>query len=117
MVTVCGNSLLTLSNFLNIFNDQNIDQIDKFATLLAAQINDLESDAIVRLYQNTTAFARHRPITLKKNLSPNELARVEARKFELPGIIIETEPMREYPYDKITSHIIGYLGFINDREL
>ncbi|MCD6292977.1 MAG: penicillin-binding protein 2 [Deltaproteobacteria bacterium] len=96
---------------------ENIDQIDSFAALLAAQIDDLETDAIVNLYQNTTAYARHRPITLKKNLSPNELARVEARKFELPGIIIETEPMREYPYDKITSHIIGYLGFINDREL
>jgi penicillin-binding protein 2 len=96
---------------------ENIDQIEEVADLLANQIEDLEADSIVRLYQKTSACARHRPLTLKKNLSPNELARVEARKFELPGIIIETEPIREYPYDEIASHIIGYLGFINDREL
>ena len=96
---------------------ENIDQIEEVADLLAAQINNLEAVTIVRLYQKTSSSAHHQPITLKKNLSPNELARVEARKFELPGIFIETEPIREYPYDEIASHIIGYLGFINDREL
>ena len=96
---------------------ENIDRIEEVANLLAAQIDGLETDEIISLYQNTPASARHRPLTLKKNLSPNELARVEARRLELPGILIETEPIREYPYDEICSHIIGYLGFINDREL
>ena len=96
---------------------ENIDRIDDVASLLAAQIDDLETGEIVKLYKKAPTGARHRPLTLKKNLNPNELARVEARKRELPGILIETEPMREYPYDKICSHIVGYLGFINDREL
>ena len=96
---------------------ENIDRIDDVANLLAAQIDDLEANEIINLYQKTPTGVRHRPLTLKKNLNPNELARVEARKRELPGILIETEPIREYPYDEICSHIIGYLGFINDREL
>ncbi len=96
---------------------ENIDEIENVAELLATQIDDLKTETIVTLYNKTPRSARHRPITLKKNLCPNELARVESRKFELPGILIETEPIREYPYDEICSHVIGYLGFINDREL
>ncbi len=96
---------------------ENIDQIDDIANLLSAQIDDLAAETIINLYHKPPTGVRHRPLTLKKNLNPNELARVEARKRELPGILIETEPIREYPYDEICSHIIGYLGFINDREL
>ena len=96
---------------------ENINRIEEVADLLATQINGLEADIIVNLYQKTPTGSRHQPLTLKKNLNPNELARVEARKFELPGILIETEPLREYPYDEICSHVIGYLGFINNREL
>ncbi len=96
---------------------ENIGQIEDVAKLLAAQVDDLKAETVVNLYRKTPNRAHHQPITLKKNLSPNELARVEARKFELPGVLIETEPIREYPYDEVCSHIIGYLGFINDREL
>ncbi|MCD6430587.1 MAG: penicillin-binding protein 2 [Deltaproteobacteria bacterium] len=96
---------------------ESIDQIEEVADLLTSQIDGLDTDTIVNLYQKTPSCARHQPLTLKKNLNPNELARVEARKFELPGILIETEPIREYPYDEVCSHIIGYLGFVNNREL
>lgn len=93
------------------------DNIEEVANVIAAQVEDLDRVTIVELYSKCSAYTRHRPLTLKKNLSANELARIEARKYELPGVIIETEPLRDYPYDEVCSHIIGYLGFINDREL
>ncbi len=98
---------------------ENIDknEINDLAELIAGQVSELEADAIVNLYNKSSAYTRHRPLTLKKNLTTDELARIEARKYELPGVIIETEPLREYPHDEICSHIIGYLGFINDHEL
>ena len=96
---------------------ENIDQIENVAELLSTLVDDLKAETIVDLYKKTPTLKYYQPLTLKKNLSPNELARVEARKFELPGILIETEPIREYPYDEICSHIIGYLGFINNREM
>ena len=93
------------------------DGIKELAGIIATQVKELDSETIVELYSKCSAYTRHRPLTLKKNLSANELARLEARKYELPGVIIETEPLRDYPYDKICAHIIGYLGFINEREL
>ncbi|MBN2809973.1 MAG: penicillin-binding protein 2 [Deltaproteobacteria bacterium] len=96
---------------------ENIDEIEHVARLLATQVDDLDAETVINIYNKTPYSLYHKPLTLKKNLDPSELARVEARKFELPGILIETEPIREYPYDEICSHIIGYLGFINDQEL
>ena len=93
------------------------DDIEVLANIIAAQVKELDSATIVALYSKCSSYTRHRPLTLKKNLSANELARLEARKYELPGVIIETEPLRDYPYDEVCSHIIGYLGFINEREL
>ncbi len=93
------------------------DQIQAVAAELSHLATNLDPDVIVKLYRQTPLAVRHRPLTLKKNLSRTELTRIEARKYELPGIIIEIEPLREYPYDKICAHLIGYLGFINEREL
>ncbi|MCF8125308.1 MAG: penicillin-binding protein 2 [Desulfotignum sp.] len=61
--------------------------------------------------------AFYKPITLKKDISRDQLAIVEAHKFDLPGIHIETEPTRHYIYPGTASHLLGYLGQINKREL
>jgi penicillin-binding protein 2 len=56
------------------------------------------------------------PIRLKEGLSFNEVAYIEARKSDFPGLIIETEASREYIYGGIGSHLIGYLGKINPSQ-
>lgn len=53
------------------------------------------------------------PIKLKGGLTLNEVAFIEARRSDFPGLIIETEISREYTYGKIGSHLIGYLGKIS----
>lgn len=50
------------------------------------------------------------PVRLKQGLSFEEIAYVEARKSDFPGLMIEAEVSREYPYGEIGSHLIGYLG-------
>lgn len=48
---------------------------------------------------------------------PRELAfTVEERRPELPGVNIQIEGIRFYPYDETASHIIGYIGKINQEE-
>jgi len=60
---------------------------------------------------------RYMPVLLAEDIGWNNLARVESRRFELPGINIEAVPARDYLYANLASHLIGYLGEINDREL
>ncbi|MFH2091376.1 MAG: penicillin-binding protein 2 [Pseudomonadota bacterium] len=61
--------------------------------------------------------AFYRSITLKSNISRDQLAIIEAHKFDLPGIHIEVEPTRHYNYKKTASHLLGYLGQVNLDEL
>jgi penicillin-binding protein 2 len=56
------------------------------------------------------------PVKLKEGLSFEEVAYIEARKSDFPGLIIETEASREYIYGSIGSHLIGYLGKINPSQ-
>lgn len=50
------------------------------------------------------------PIRLKQGLSFQEVAYIESRRSDFPGLIIEVEVSREYIYGSVGSHIIGYLG-------
>ncbi|NWF75376.1 MAG: penicillin-binding protein 2 [Nitrospirae bacterium] len=55
-------------------------------------------------------------VKLKEGLSFQEVAFIEARRSDFPGLIIEIEISREYLYADIGSHLIGYLGKISSEQ-
>jgi len=57
------------------------------------------------------------PVCLKRDMSRNELAKIESHRFNLPGIIVKIASQRHYIYGKSASHILGYLGEINEKQL
>lgn len=59
----------------------------------------------------------YKPIVLKNDISRNQLAIIEAHKFDLPGIHVDIEPARHYIYEKTAAHVLGYLGQVNSYEL
>ncbi len=46
----------------------------------------------------------------------DEVAKVEEHEPELPGVSIDTIRLRHYPYAKITSHLLGYIGPISKKD-
>ncbi len=42
---------------------------------------------------------------------------VEEHSAELPGVLIESEPVRRYPQGTLAAHVLGYLGKISEEEL
>ena len=58
-----------------------------------------------------------RPVCIKRDLSRDELAKVETHRFNLPGIIIKVAPQRYYVNGTFAAHLIGYLGEINENQL
>lgn len=57
------------------------------------------------------------PVVIKRNIDRKLAFQIEEAKLELPGIFTQARTERYYPYPEATSHIIGYLGEINKREL
>ncbi|MDR3589321.1 MAG: penicillin-binding protein 2 [Negativicutes bacterium] len=57
------------------------------------------------------------PIRVKADIGPDIVTMIEERRSELPGVVIEIQPIRNYIYNELGAHIIGYVSEINDTEL
>ncbi|MBI5741011.1 MAG: penicillin-binding protein 2 [Nitrospirae bacterium] len=56
-------------------------------------------------------------ISLRRNVSFEEVARIEARKIDFPGLQVEVASARGYIYGQTASHVLGYLGNPTPRQL
>ena len=63
---------------------------------------------------------RRRPfqsVPVRFRLSEEEIAAISVNYHRLPGVRVEAELIRYYPYGESLVHAMGYVGRINEREL
>ncbi|MGB7295103.1 MAG: penicillin-binding protein 2 [Candidatus Aminicenantales bacterium] len=65
-------------------------------------------------YESLPAF---RPVVIMDNLELDYVSRIEARRLELPELIVETDPRRHYPFGSLAAHVIGYMQELTEAEL
>ena len=87
------------------------EQLDALADLLHVKTGDLKS----RLKKATSN--PFEPVKLKQDISFQEVATVEARKTDFPGLQVEAVGGREYIYNQAASHVIGYLGRLSLEQM
>ena len=56
-------------------------------------------------------------LPLRSRLSDEEIARFAAHRYRFPGVDIKARLFRQYPQGELFSHVIGYIGRINQKEL
>ncbi|MFA5111482.1 MAG: hypothetical protein WC443_08765, partial [Desulfobaccales bacterium] len=56
-------------------------------------------------------------VRLRADLSWEEMARVETFQPELPGVLVQIQPKREYRHKGLAAHALGYLGEISDAQM
>ncbi len=64
--------------------------------------------------KNKGAYA---PILLKADIDRDMLAAIEVHRYALPGVQVRVTPRRHYLNEQVASHVLGYLGEINAKEL
>ena len=64
----------------------------------------------------TNIFSLFRSVTLAKDISYESMAIIEETSSELPGIEIDVNSKRYYPYGTLASHLLGYVSSINSEE-
>ena len=57
------------------------------------------------------------PVRVGRNIGRDKLAVVETHSLDLPGVIVDVVPVREYRYEDMMAHILGYVGEISLSEL
>jgi penicillin-binding protein 2 len=55
-------------------------------------------------------------LPLRTRLSDEEVARFAAQRYRFPGVDIKARLFRTYPFGELASHVIGYIGRINQAE-
>lgn len=56
-------------------------------------------------------------IPIRTHLNEIEAARFAVNHYRFPGVEIKSRLFRHYPLGKLGSHMIGYIGRINDKDL
>ncbi|MCY4265850.1 MAG: penicillin-binding protein 2 [Gammaproteobacteria bacterium] len=67
-----------------------------------------------RMQRNRVPFTS---VPLRYALSDEEKSRVAVNSHLLPGIAIEPQFVRSYPFNELTAHSVGYVSEINREEL
>ncbi len=55
-------------------------------------------------------------VPIRNRLTDEEVARFAAQRYRFPGVEIRARLFRNYPYEQLASHVIGYIGRINTSE-
>ena len=58
-------------------------------------------------FDEVAAYEPYGPIILVSDLSTAQMARLAESQDELPGVDLEAQPVRDYPYRTLGSHIFG----------
>ena len=100
---------------LEIAPDKVAD-MDALITELSALV-DITPKDVKRFRKLLTERQTLETMPIRSQLNDEEVARVSAQLFRFPGVEIKARLFREYPYTDVTSHLIGYVGRINQNDI
>jgi penicillin-binding protein 2 len=55
-------------------------------------------------------------LPLRTRLTDEEVARFTVQRYRFPGVEVRARLLRQYPNGEVASHVVGYIGRINQRE-
>lgn len=89
--------------------DHVIDEIGKLV-----EISPNDRKRFKKLREQSHEFES---VPLRTHLNEEEAARFAVNSYRFPGVEIKSRLFRHYPQGKLGSHLIGYIGRINDHDL
>jgi len=95
---------------------EQVKDIDAVLARLGRVIPVSDSE-IARFRERMRGTPRYRPVAIRSNLSMDEVARFELEKHDFPGLEVNATLTRSYPLGAHASHVIGYVGGINEEDL
>jgi penicillin-binding protein 2 len=91
----------------------NVEQtLDRLGQVIPVTDNDKRR--VLREVRRKRSFV---PVTVRENLSWEEVARIEVNAPDLPGISIDEGQSRNYPFPEATAHILGYVAAVAEEDL
>ncbi len=89
--------------------DATINKISSLLKMSAGPIRSVLDDA-------ADTRTKYEPVKIREEAPWEAVAIVESHQDELPGVIVEPEHRRHYPYGGLGSHQLGYIGKVSPAQ-
>lgn len=104
-------------------NPELVNTYTRLANIYGANVQEtLDQAGIVEQLPNSieaiwreNSFAQYLPATIAANVPVTLAYTIEQESIFLPGVRVLQNPLRYYPSDELTSHIIGFMGPIPNQ--
>lgn len=87
------------------------DTLDALARLIP--LDRGQRAAIVAATRSRRAFV---PVLVREGLSWDEVTAVAVHSPHLPGVVLDSTLLRDYPHAEVLAHVLGYVGPVNEDE-
>ena len=92
------------------------EDLETLVTILRERfaLSDREVEAF---WERTSRRRPFESVPIKLGLDDTELARVAVDLHSLPGVVVDAQLTRYYPFANTLSHVLGYVGRISTEDL
>ena len=95
---------------------EDVSDVDQTLKDVSKIINR-DQEKLISDFKSSPRARRFEPQVALYDISHQDLARIEARSYSLPGVIVNSEPTRIYPHGSLASQILGYTREITPAQL
>jgi len=95
------------------------EEVDNLEQTLAqlTELMAITPDEIARFEKDKLRQRRFKPVSIRRQLTHEEVALFSANQHRFPGIDIKARLSRYYPFKDTLTHMLGYVSRINKRDL
>ena len=94
---------------------EHTEDLNRTVQLLASLLG-FEERGVGDIVERHRREPAYRPIVIVQDATLPQVATVTARRLELPDVVIEQIPTRQY-HDTMAAHLLGYVGEVNDAQI
>ncbi|MSP82017.1 MAG: penicillin-binding protein 2 [Alphaproteobacteria bacterium] len=103
-------------NYRLLITPEHSGDVDATLSELAALL-ELDAETKARVLREAHRAQSFLPVTVRENLTWDEVALVEVNAPDLPGVTVEAGRSRFYPFHDLAANITGYVAAVSEAEL
>jgi penicillin-binding protein 2 len=114
-----GRVIVENRNSFNISITRELSKDLNRTVAILADLIGVPEQQIADIVERQRSQPSYRPIVVLQNATLDQVAAVIARRleYELPDVVVEEVPTRQYPPEALAAHLIGYVGEASEAQV
>ena len=109
-------------SYFGVRLEEHTDTLSKLVTMLHEEgtfedktIYEVESE-VRRLIREKKYYKPYEPVLVAESIPAKTVVALRERQLEMPGVVVDIQPARDYTYQTALSHVLGYVQNIKKEQ-